>query len=123
MEQLISSIEINVKRFEKELQGDFSLATDLCDWLVLQGIPFRNSHEIVGKLVKYAESLNKNFAQLTVDDLKKVNPVFNEEALKILNSNEFVLCRKQTKGSPNPDLVKEELMKWKSVLFQKQSSN
>jgi len=122
MEQLLNSIEISPKRFEKELQGDFSLATDLCDWLVLQGIPFRNSHEIVGKLVKYAENLNKNFAQLTIEDLKKINPVFNNEALKILNSNEFVLYRKQTKGSPNPDLVKEELSKWKSILFQNRAN-
>jgi argininosuccinate lyase len=120
MAQLISTIQINEKRFIKELQGDFSLATDLCDWLVLQGIPFRNSHEIVGKLVKYAEDSGKNFAQLRIEELKRVNPVFNEEALEILNSNEFVLYRKKTKGSPNPDFVKEELSKWKSILLQKQ---
>ena len=115
MAGIISSIYINSKRFEEELKGDFFLATDLTDWVVLQGVSFREAHKIVGELIKFAEKENKKFDSLSIEDIKKINPVFNNSALETIQL-ERVLYRKKTKGSPNPDLVKNEIKKWKSVL-------
>ena len=112
---IIGSIEINIKRFENELKGDFFLATDLTDWLVLQGISFREAHKIVGELVKFAEAENKKFDALSVEDMKKINPVFDLSALDSIQL-EGALYRKKTKGSPNPDIVKNEIEKWKNKL-------
>ena len=117
LNKIIATIEINKERFTNELKGDYFLSTDLVDWLVLQGISFRESHRIVGELVKYLESSEKDFSKLTLDEMKKINPIFNEEALEYLNL-EKSLGRKQSQGSPNPEMIKDQLKKWKSKLIE-----
>jgi argininosuccinate lyase len=91
------------------------LATDTADWLVLKGIPFREAHDIVGELVKYCLKKEKGFEELTPEELKQINPVFDESVCEIFKL-ENSLSRKQTHGSPNPLLVKEQITIWKSVL-------
>ncbi len=118
---IISTVNINSKRFEEELKGDFFLATDLTDWLVLQGIPFREAHKIVGELVKFAEKENKKFNALSVEDMKRVNPVFDNSALEAIQL-EGALDRKKTKGSPNPDFIRNEIEKWKIELDLKEKA-
>ena len=117
LNKIIATIEINKERFTNELKGDYFLSTDLVDWLVLQGISFRESHRIIGELVKYLESSGKDFSKLTLDEMKKINPIFNEEALEYLNL-EKSLGRKQSQGSPNPEMIKDQLKKWKSKLIE-----
>ena len=117
LSKIIETIEINKERFTNELKGDYLLSTDLVDWLVLQGINFRESHRIVGELVKYLETSGKDFSKLTLDEMKKINPIFNEEAFEYLKL-EKSLDRKQSKGSPNPEMIKGQLKKWKSKLME-----
>ena len=108
MGSMLSSAQFNSQRFASELQGDFSLATDLADWLVLKGVPFREAHGIVGKVVQKLESENRNFKDVTVEELKDINPIFDETALECLDINTS-LKRKKSYGSPNPDFVKERI--------------
>jgi len=115
LDKVIETFQINKERFSVELDGDYFLSTDLVDWLVLQGISFRESHKIVGSLVKQLETSGKNFNELTIEKMKEINPIFNEEALEYLQL-EKSLGRKQSKGSPNPEMVKVQLKKWKSKL-------
>jgi argininosuccinate lyase len=117
LNKVIETIEINKERFTNELKGDYFLATDLADWLVLQGINFRESHRIVGELVKYLETSGKNFTELTLEEMKKINPIFNEEAFEYLKL-EKSLDRKQSKGSPNPEMIKVQIKRWKSKLME-----
>ncbi len=112
---MIETMEVNTERYKEELKGDFSIATDLADWLVMQGIPFREAHNIVGEIVNYCEEQNKKFDGLTLDELKKINSIFNTSAIEILDIQN-VLNRKQTFGSPNPEFVKKEIKKWKVLL-------
>jgi argininosuccinate lyase len=112
---MMETATVNSSRFSEELKNDFSLATDLADWLVLKGIPFRDAHEIVGTVVKYAEENNKTFGLITLDELKKINSAFDKTALECLNL-ETALQRKKTFGSPNPTLVKEQIEYWKNHL-------
>jgi argininosuccinate lyase len=117
LNKIIESIEINKERFTEELKGDYLLSTDIVDWLVLQGINFRESHKIVGELVRYLENSGKNFGKLTVGEMKKINPIFNEDVLEYLRL-EKSLGRKQSKGSPNPEMLKNQIKKWKSKLIE-----
>lgn len=112
-EAMLSGMEVNKDRFKEELKNDFILSTDLADWLVTKGIPFREAHHIVGELVLYSEENNKPFSALTVEDLKKVNAIFDSSALDYLDINTS-LQRKQTHGSPNPDMVKQQIKKYQS---------
>ncbi|MCX6150519.1 MAG: argininosuccinate lyase [Ignavibacteriales bacterium] len=113
MKMMIATMEVNAKRFTEELKKDFSLATDLADWLVLKGIPFREAHNIVGTLVRHCEDDGKTFNDLVLADMKEINPIFDETALECLNL-ETALSRKKTFGSPNPKMVKEQIEFWKN---------
>jgi argininosuccinate lyase len=115
MKSVVETMEVNKERFVEELKQDFSLATDLADWLVLKGIPFREAHKIVGELVKYCEDNGKTFDSVTLEDLKSISPVFDETALECLNL-ETALRRKKTIGSPNPLMVKEQIQLWNKKL-------
>ena len=115
MNGMMSSVTVYADRFEKELQGDFSLSTDLADWLVLKGIPFRESHHIVGKVVQFAESNQIKLHQIQLKDLQNIHPVFDESALSCFDISS-ALNRKKTIGSPNPELVKSQIQEWKEKL-------
>jgi argininosuccinate lyase len=115
MTGMINSLTVNKNRFVDELEGDFLFATELAEWLVIKGVPFRESHSIVGKVVQLAEEKNVKLNELTVKDLKQINPVFDETALEVFTVKDC-LYRKKTFGSPNPDMVKTEIEKWKSSL-------
>ncbi len=115
MKGMINSLTVNKSRFVDELEGDFLFATELAEWLVLKGIPFRESHSIVGKVVQFAEEKNIKLNELKIEDLQNINPVFDETALKVFTVK-GALYRKKTFGSPNPDMVRAEIEKWKSKL-------
>lgn len=112
---MISTMKINKERFVEELKGDFIFATDLAEWLVKKGIPFRESHHLVGAMVKKLENENKTFSDVDLTYLKGIHEIFDETALECLKI-ENCLDRKKTIGSPNPSLVKEEINLWKENL-------
>ncbi|MCL5028954.1 MAG: argininosuccinate lyase [Bacteroidetes bacterium] len=112
---MISTAAFNVKRFAEELQGDFSLATDIADWLVLKGMPFRDAHRIVGLVVQKCEKDGKKFSSMSLDELKSISQVFDESVMEYLDMNSE-LKKKKTIGSTNPQLVKERIDFWKKKL-------
>ena len=112
---MIATMTVNKERFTEELKGDFSLSTDLADWLVLKGIPFREAHHIVGKVVLLAEEQNKKLDQLTLEELKSINSVFDKTALECFEIK-TALQRKKTYGSPNPAFVREQIEKIRKSL-------
>jgi len=115
MSGMLATIKFDNSAYLKELDGDFSLSTDLADWLVLKGIPFRDAHHIVGQVVKIAEEKNTNFKGLSLSDLKNINPVFDETALDCLKLS-GCLQRKVTYGSPNIDFIKKRIKNFKKEI-------
>ena len=115
MTGMISTLSVHENRFVEELEGDFLFATELAEWLVIKGVPFRESHHIVGEVVKVAEENNVKLHQLTIEQLKNINTVFDETALEVFKVD-GALYRKKTYGSPNPDMVRIEIEKWKELL-------
>lgn len=59
MSEMIKSMNVNKERFIDEIDGSLMLATDLVDYLVFKRIPFRNAHDILEKIVKFATEENK----------------------------------------------------------------
>jgi len=85
MIEMIKGMKVNSERMKEALYSNFSTATDLADYLVKKGLPFRESHEISGNIVKYCETGDRDFFRLTVDELKKFSPVFEEDITGILD--------------------------------------
>ena len=115
MKGMFETIQFDNSHLLSIMKKSTILATDAADWLVLKGIPFRKAHDIVGKLVKFCIDNNKGLEDLTITELKKIYSVFDESVLEVFNL-EHSLSRKKTPGSPNPDLVRLQIAKWKASL-------
>jgi argininosuccinate lyase len=90
------NFKVNRERIQEHLDSGagYMEAMNVADWLVLQGVPFRNGHDITGRLVKYVESKGMRFADLTAEDLKAVDERLKPELLNEL-SLEALVERKQ----------------------------
>jgi argininosuccinate lyase len=89
------------------------LATEAADYLVRRGIPFRQAHDIVGKLLSRAERQNKKWTELPLSELKKLSPVFEDDFFNGLNV-ESALAAKSVPGGTARESVRaacEELEK------------
>ena len=115
MTALIESMEIQKTRFIYEIDGSFMLATDLADYLVQKGIPFRDAHDILGRIVKFASKKNIKLNKIKLEDFKKFSELFEEDVKNYLSA-ETCLQNKKTLGSPNPKMVKESINNWKEKL-------
>jgi argininosuccinate lyase len=111
MSAIIDSIKVNKTRFVDEIDGSFMLATDLADYLVLKGIPFREAHNIIGEVVKFATEQNKKLNQITVEEYKTFNSVFDADVYNYLSAK-TCLENKKTIGSPNPTMVEKQINQW-----------
>jgi argininosuccinate lyase len=91
------------------------LATDLADYLVLKGIPFRQAHHAVGALVALAERLNKSLDQLSLAELQSVERKFQADALRLFNLKS-AMARRKAIGAPGTAEVQRQLARWDRLL-------
>ena len=82
------SLEIDTERWEEELVGDFSLATELADALAANGVPFREAHEAIGALVLRLDRENRDLSALGPEELGTVHPGMPEHAERLLDPRE-----------------------------------
>jgi argininosuccinate lyase len=111
MAEMVKSFTVNKERFTNEIDGSFMLATDLADYLVKKGIAFREAHNILGEIVKFATDENKKLNELKLSDYKNFSEVFEDDVYKYLSA-ETCLQNKKTFGSPNPQMVEAEITTW-----------
>jgi argininosuccinate lyase len=74
---LLRNTEFKADRMAASLHGDFSTATDLADYLVRQGLPFRQAHEVVGRLVAQCIAEGKGIEDLTLAELTAASDLFS----------------------------------------------
>ena len=93
----------------------FSTATDIAEYLVRKGIPFRSAHEITGRIVLYCIDSNKDLKSLTMDRLQKFSPVIGNDIYVILDPAESVKAR-SSYGGTSPSEVKRQIRTYKKIL-------
>jgi argininosuccinate lyase len=91
------------------------LATDLADYLVRRGLPFRQAHHAVGALVALAEGLGKPLNQLTLAELRSVEKQFGADVLRVFDLTQALALRQAT-GAPGTKEVRKQLARWKKRL-------
>ena len=110
--EMILAMEINEDACEAAASDPLLLATDLADWLVKEGVPFRSAHELVGKAVAASVNTGTPLDQL---DLTEVDPAFKPSASSIF-SLQTALAARTNAGSPSIENVKSQIERWKSDL-------
>ena len=101
---VLEDINVNVERTREAAQQGYSNATELADYLVAKGIPFREAHHIVGEAVVYAISKREPLEALSVAEFKQFHSVIDEDVYPIL-SLESCLEKRCAKGGVNPERV------------------
>ncbi|MGC9002225.1 MAG: argininosuccinate lyase [Dictyoglomus sp.] len=106
----LSHIEFNIDGMYRFSSEDFLFATDIAEYLVLKGMPFREAHKVVGEIVRFCEENNKKFRDLSLEDWRRFSDLFDESVFSLLTP-ESSLKFKKTYGSPNPDINREVIKK------------
>jgi argininosuccinate lyase len=112
---MIRSTTANRQACLAAAQDPALLATDLADYLVLKGVPFRQAHHAVGAVVQLAERLRKPLNQVSLQELQSVDKRFGPDALKTFDLNR-AMARRKLPGSPGTAPVKTQLAKWRARL-------
>ena len=115
MAGLWERISFRPEALRRSLEGDFSQATDLVEQLVVNGVPFREAHRLVGRLVADCLRRRKRLDELTLAELKACAPQFGEGALALLSHDETVR-RKRSLGSTSSAGVAKALAAWRRKL-------
>lgn len=90
---MIATMKVNVDKMEQAVSKDFSNATDLADYLVRKGLPFRQAHEVVGKCVAYAIKAGKFLPEITLKEYKEFSELFEADLLDTLKPENCVAAR------------------------------
>lgn len=113
--EMVSAMDVRADRTKAAAGDPMLLATDLADWLVKQGVPFRQAHEIIGKLVAYSIAEGRGFGDLKVSEYKQFWKGFNRSALDVLKLD-VALAARQNPGAPSPKNIAAQLKRWRKAL-------
>jgi argininosuccinate lyase len=97
--EMIRETKFNAGRMRLAAAGGFSAATDVAEYLVKKGLPFRKSHEIAGKIVAYCLKNHKSLDQLLLKDYHEFSQVFSADILEQIKLEKVVNSRKHIGGT------------------------
>jgi argininosuccinate lyase len=111
---MVASIQFKAERAAKAAGEGYILATDLADYLVARGLPFREAHGVVAELVQYAIDKGKTFDKLSIIEYKKFSPKFGKDVYKI--SAQTSVAARNTAGGTAPAQVKKQLARARKLV-------
>src|ERR1700674_1437515 len=101
----VASTKFNADRLKAAASNPALLATEAADYLVHKGIPFRQAHDIIGKVLREAEKQNISWTVLSLENLKKISPAFEADFRSSLNLD-AALAAKKVPGGTAPEYVR-----------------
>ncbi len=113
--QMLPKIKFNEKRLKDTAGAAFSTATDIAEYLVRKGIPFRTAHEITGKIVRYCIDNSKKLSDLTISEYKSFSNVIGSDIYNFIGTSESVNAKKSY-GGTSPEMVKEQIKRFRKSL-------
>lgn len=90
IDRMIATLKTKPEIMKQAVKKGFLNATEMADYLVKKGVPFRDAHSIVGQIVIYAEDNNKGIEELLLDELLQFSPVFDEEIYSFIDYNKIL---------------------------------
>ena len=110
--EMLKTIKVNIKRV-REAVKDYILATDLADYLVKKGMPFREAHSMVAKLSEYAINAEKSFHELSLSEYRNFSPLFAKDVYNI--TLESSITSRDIPGGTAPSQVEVALKKARNL--------
>lgn len=116
---MLQTMKFNKERMAKSAMNGFTNATDAADYLVNKGVPFRDAHGIIGKLVLYCIDKNTSIDALSLEELKSISDKFGSDIYDAISLKACVEKR-LTVGAPGPDAMREVISLHKAYLEQEE---
>ncbi|SMC97530.1 argininosuccinate lyase [Sporomusa malonica] len=116
---MLRGMKVNSGTMRQALKTDFSNATDMADYLVKKGLPFRQAHEVVGKCVAYCLGEQKTLTDLTLEEFKQFSPLFDDTILDAITIETCVSARNSL-GGTSPAQVGQAVTVAKSIMEKQQ---
>ncbi|MDR0901483.1 MAG: argininosuccinate lyase, partial [Opitutaceae bacterium] len=110
-----AGLKMNRDRCAAAVADPALLATDLADYLVERGVPFREAHHAVGAVVRAAETLNVPLNKVPLDAAQKIHPAFAEDWTTVFDLKRAMEKRRGT-GMPGPAQVGKQFKRWEKLL-------
>lgn len=115
LDGMLSAIKFNIEIMHRIADSSFSTATDMAEYLVKKGMPFRKAHEITGKIILKCIKQHKQIKDLTLKELNYFSPLFKDDIYSCLNAEDSVK-NKKSQGSTSPVEVKKEITRLKKLV-------
>jgi argininosuccinate lyase len=112
---MFPELKINRERMENAARDPNLLATDLAEYLVKKGTPFREAHQIVGELVVHSITKSVPLDQIDIAEMKKFSPHFGDDVVKIFDVRDS-LAQRRAIGAPSPANIAAQIKRWKGLL-------
>lgn len=105
---MMESMTFRTERMKSSAMLGFTNATDAADYLVKKGVPFRDAHSIIGRLVLYCLDKETSIDALTIEELKQISAVFEEDVYGEI-SLETCVEKRLTHGGPSAQIMKKQV--------------
>jgi argininosuccinate lyase len=115
LNEMLPGVIFNVERLRETAKEGYSTATDVAEYLVKKGLPFRRAHEVTGRIVLYCIKRKKKLGELTLKELNKFSPLISEDIYTFLRSEESVRG-KRSAGSTSPEEVERQIKRHMRIL-------
>jgi len=113
--EMIEAMNVNTESTLKACSDPLLFATDIADYLVLKGVPFRDAHEIVGKLTAHSIEKQTSFQEIKLDEYKSLSNKFDETVFELFDIKSALDSRAAI-GAPSPKNVANQIAQWKKKL-------
>lgn len=113
--KMLSTIKVNAQNMLKSSKSGFLNATDVADYLVKKGIPFRDTHRIAGEIVFYCIQNSKNIEDMTLDEFKSFSELFGDDIYDEI-SLEACVQKRKTLGGPSSESMSKVIKIYEKFL-------
>ena len=114
---MMRGVTVKPENMRAAVMQGFATATDLADYLVKKGLPFRDSHEVVAKAVRMAEEQGQDLSDLPLDVLQSFSKLITEDVYHVLTPEGSLNARNHIGGTA-PEQVRAQVERWRNILQQ-----
>ncbi|HWQ41304.1 MAG TPA: argininosuccinate lyase [Desulfosporosinus sp.] len=115
VEPMLRTMQVHRDTMSWGAKGGFTNATDLADYMAKKGVPFRDAHELVGRIVLHCSKKGVGLEELNLSEYQELSPIFEEDLFETIGIEHCVRARKIT-GGPSPETVAEAIRVSRDVL-------
>jgi argininosuccinate lyase len=112
---MLPELTFNATRMEAAATDPNLLATDVAEYLVQKGMPFREAHEAVGKLVARAAASARPLDRIPLREMQELSPLFGDDISNVFDLRHSLAQRKAV-GAPSPENVAGQIKRWRNIL-------